>query len=99
MSKLEIDITDDVQDFVSAMSAMAQRFVNHWNALPPEAWHAIGLKHPREYQEAYYWDQAPADELVDYIISQPNHTWRGMTIYPDEAWRYRHSDRWMEWRR
>ena len=35
-----------------------------------------------------YWLKiAPPNELADYIVKQPNHTWNGITIYPGEAWR------------
>src|SRR5438132_1544700 len=46
----------------------------------------------------YWLNIAPPHELADYIVRQPNHTWHGLTIYPDEAWRYRHNDLWITWR-
>lgn len=48
---------------------------------------------------AHYRDYAEPNEVVDYIIDQPNHTWMGVTIYPDEAWRYQSKSDWMWWRR
>jgi len=46
-----------------------------------------------------YWLKiAPPNELADYIVKQPNHTWNGITIYPGEAWRYRDTDLWITWR-
>ena len=49
--------------------------------------------------QLYWLNLAPSEELADYIVRQPNHTWNGLTIYPDEVWRYRHSDLWITWRR
>jgi hypothetical protein len=48
--------------------------------------------------QQYWLNIAPPDELTDYIVRQPNHSWHGLTIYPDEAWRYRHNDLWITWR-
>jgi hypothetical protein len=48
--------------------------------------------------QQYWLNIAPPHELADYIVRQPNHTWHGLTIYPDEAWRYRHNDLWITWR-
>ena len=32
----------------------------------------------------WLWDASPK-ELVEHIVNEPNHTFRGVTIYPDEA--------------
>ena len=48
--------------------------------------------------QQYWLNIAPPHELADYIVRQPNHTWHGLTIYPGEAWRYRHTDLWITWR-
>lgn len=64
-------------------------------ALPPETYHAIGMKHPREV----LLNEVEPAEVVQYILQQPDHTWMGVTIYPDEAWRYEHKSDWMWWRK
>jgi hypothetical protein len=47
----------------------------------------------------HYWLHiASPDELVKFIVRQPNHTWNGLTIYPDEVWRYCSTDLWIHWR-
>ncbi|MBA3873553.1 MAG: hypothetical protein H0X30_30850 [Anaerolineae bacterium] len=47
----------------------------------------------------HYWLHiAPPDELAKFIVRQPNHTWNGLTIYPDEVWRYCSNDLWINWR-
>ena len=51
-----------------------------------------------ELLEAYWLNIAPADELAAYIVRQPNYTWNGLTIRPDEVWRYQHNDLWIHWR-
>jgi len=46
----------------------------------------------------WLWDASPK-ELVEHIVNEPNHTFRGVTIYPDEAWRYENTGAWIWWRR
>lgn len=46
----------------------------------------------------HYRDEAEPAEVVQYILQQPNNTWMGVTIYPDEAWRYACKSDWMWWR-
>lgn len=66
--------------------------------LPPETYHAMGMKHPSEELHDYYLNEAEPAEVVQYILHQPDHTWMGVTIYPDETWRYEHKSDWMWWR-
>lgn len=49
--------------------------------------------------DLYMRNHASAEQLTDFIVNCPNHTWNGLTIRPDEAWRYRENDLWITWRR
>jgi len=51
-----------------------------------------------ELREHRMINHAEPDEVVQYILQQPKHTWKGVTIYPDEAWRYEQKSDWMWWR-
>jgi len=51
-----------------------------------------------ETLDHYYRDEAEPADVVQYILQQPDHTWMGVTIYPDEAWRYACKSDWMWWR-
>jgi len=72
--------------------------ITHLNNLPPELYHQMGMLHPRENLEKYYRNVADPAEVVQYILQQPKHTWMGVTIMPDEAWRYEQKSDWMWWR-
>ena len=81
-----------------AVSDLAIGITKRLCDMPPQMYHQMGLKHPDEIRRDYYLYTAEPDEVVDYIVSQPNHTWNGVTIYPDEVWRYRCKADWMWWR-
>lgn len=49
--------------------------------------------------EDYLLNHAAPEDVVAYIVKSPNHTWMGVTICPDEAWRYAAKSDWMWWRR
>jgi hypothetical protein len=49
--------------------------------------------------DEYMCSNAEPADVVKYIVDSPNHTWMGVTIYPDEAWRYEHKTDWMWWRK
>jgi hypothetical protein len=59
---------------------------------------SLALNQSLTLAQIYWLKIAPPDELADFIVRQPNHTWNGLTIYPGEAWRYRHTDLWITWR-
>lgn len=95
-----------MQEIGQRLEELSANLVKAAREIPPELYHGIGMLHPFEVDtqlrlehDQYLLVDASPDEVVEYIISQPNHTWRGLTIYPDEAWRYRHNDYWMGWRR
>lgn len=52
-----------------------------------------------EFVQKFYRDECDPERIVNFILLQPNYTWMGLTIYPDEAWRYRNTTDWMWWRK
>lgn len=84
--------------FQTQLDELAANIIKIADELPPETYHKMGILHPREIRNKYYRDEAESAEVVQYILQQPDHTWMGVTIYPDEAWRYACKSDWMWWR-
>lgn len=84
--------------FGVTLEQAANNITSHLNNLPPEFYHLYDMLHPRERIEKHYRDVADPAEVVQYILQQPKHTWMGVTIMPDEAWRYEQKSDWMWWR-
>jgi hypothetical protein len=83
----------EVIEWIDGDIDLAEAFANLGNAV-----NTLTAEHDLSLVKQYWLKIAPPSELVDYIISQPNHTWHGITIYPGEAWRYRDTDLWITWR-
>ena len=91
-------LVNPLAQFGQSLEALADNMLVTFSALPPEAYHQFGLLHPLERIEKHYPDVAEPAEVVQYILQQPKHTWMGVTIMPDEAWRYEQKSDWMWWR-
>lgn len=55
----------------------------------------VGLM--KEAENYMLWEADPKT-VVQYILQKPNNTWHGVTIWPDESWRYECKSDWMWWR-
>lgn len=98
LNEASIGIIAAFSKFGVALEDAAHNMTVQFNALPPEFYHQMGMLHPRESLDRHYREVAEPDEVVQYILQQPNHTWMGVTIWPDEAWRYSDKRDWMWWR-
>ena len=96
LSQLNEAILQFGEAAAGAFTPLAEAFNTVFQQMPPDIYHKINVLHPRDTNE-YYREAEPA-EVVQYILQQPDHTWMGVTIYPDEAWRYEHKSDWMWWR-
>ena|SRR6266498_5135080 len=88
MSLQSVETTSDLTD-ISLAEAFARLGSSSNN---------LAIDQNLSLSNQFWLDIALPDELTDFIVRQPNHTWNGLTIYPDEAWRYRNNDLWITWR-
>lgn len=78
-------LADAIEVFGVKAESAAQSFVKMLSNSRFMEWYAIHCMTP------YY--------LSRYISEQPNHTFNGVTIYPDEVWRFSSSNEWIWWKR